>query len=258
MKIHQIYTHSELRNYNYIIELSNKQAIVIDPWQSDEIKQFLTTNGLSLRTIINTHEHWDHIQGNEALVESYQCEVWAHKNGKGKIPGLSRILDAGEKLDLGDDYCLEVLNTPGHTLAHLCFLLKKGNKPEAVFTGDTLFNAGIGHCRDGNIDLFYQTISEQIAVLDDDVVVYPGHDYLENNLKFTLSLEADNQVAKDYLGQVLQPSYKPGCIKTTIAIEKQINTFLRLQQMDVIKSLKLNSPTAKQTFVALRAQRDCW
>ena len=91
MNIHQIYTDSALRNFTYIIELSNT-AFVIDPWCDNQVNDFLSKKKLSLKAIINTHEHWDHVQGNAALVEKHDCQVWAHKMGKGKIPGLSRLL----------------------------------------------------------------------------------------------------------------------------------------------------------------------
>ena len=75
MKVHQIYTDSNLRNFTYIIELNNKSAFVIDPWNADLVNNILTKYNLKLTAIINTHEHWDHIQGNQELVDLHQCEV---------------------------------------------------------------------------------------------------------------------------------------------------------------------------------------
>ena len=92
MKIHQIYTANKLHRFNYLIELADGGAIVIDPWDASVVNRLLLERQLDLKVIINTHEHWDHIQGNEALVAEHSCEVWAHKNGEGKIPGLTRTL----------------------------------------------------------------------------------------------------------------------------------------------------------------------
>ncbi|MCB1605296.1 MAG: MBL fold metallo-hydrolase, partial [Xanthomonadales bacterium] len=66
MKIHQIYTDSRLRNFTYIIETSQLSAYVIDPWNDDLVNQVLNENQLNLIAVINTHEHWDHTQGNAA------------------------------------------------------------------------------------------------------------------------------------------------------------------------------------------------
>ena len=78
MKIHQLYTQSFLRNFTYLIELNDKTAIVIDPWEDVLINNVLSEKNLDLKVIINTHEHWDHTQGNQALVDAHGCEVWAH------------------------------------------------------------------------------------------------------------------------------------------------------------------------------------
>ena len=204
MKIHQVYTASKLRNFTYLIELDNASAIAIDPWNDQVIEELLSANQLALKAIINTHEHWDHIQGNDALVAAHGCEVWAHANGEGKIPGLSRILVAGERIALDSGVALQVLDTPGHTFAHLCFLVVENSEAKAVFTGDTLFNAGVGHCHSGDAQVLYQTISKQFYCLPDNVVVYPGHEYLENNLRFTLSLEPDNHNAQAWLERAIK------------------------------------------------------
>ena len=263
MKIHQIYTYNELRNFTYIIELNDKSAIVIDPWDDVEINQHLESKELSLKTIINTHEHWDHIKGNEALVAKHHCEVWAHKNGVGKVPGLSRSLEAGELIDIDNSNQLLVLDTPGHTFAHLCFIVKHNSIAKAVFTGDTLFNAGVGHCRGGDVDSLFKTISEQFQTLDDEIKVYPGHDYLENNLKFTLKFEPNNQQAKQWLLKVQAEDYVPGTVQTTIGNEKSFNTFMRLDNLEIIDNLSLDdlsidNPNPKQVFLALRSLRDNW
>jgi hydroxyacylglutathione hydrolase len=258
MKIHQLYTQNQLRNFTYVLEIGNSEAIVIDPWDAAEIISFLTEKRLSLTSIINTHEHWDHTQGNESLVKHYSCDVLAHVNGKNKIPGLSKTLIAGEKIPLQDGYQLVILDTPGHTFAHLCLLVQKDQEAQAVFTGDTLFNAGVGRCEGGDQEVLFETISRQFQVLDDSVVVYPGHDYLENNLNFTLKFEPDNQAAKNWLAKVQSDEYYPGSIQTTIGDEKSFNAFMRLDNSTIIANLELQKPDRKQVFVSLRAQRDNW
>jgi len=259
MNIHQIYTYNELRNFTYVLELADETAIVIDPWDSEEINKKLNALNLKLKAIINTHEHWDHTQGNEALVSLHGCEVWAHTNGKDKIPGLSRCLVGGELIDLGGNSQIQVVDTPGHTFAHLCFIVKEDQIERAIFTGDTLFNAGVGHCRlGGEEDVLYDTISQKFQHLADNIKVYPGHDYLENNLRFTLNLEPHNQIAKNWLTKVVSADYVPGSIQTTIADEKSFNTFLRLDNEDIIANLALDKPDAKTVFIALRKLRDNW
>ncbi len=263
MKIHQLYTHNNLRNFTYIVELNDHSAIVIDPWDENEINKQLSSLKLSLKAIINTHEHWDHTQGNLALVEKHQCEVWAHENGQGKIPGQTRLLTANELIALDPETQLLVLDTPGHTMAHCCFLIQENSISKAVFTGDTLFNAGVGNCHNGgDPETLYETIQQHFQNLNDDIEVYPGHDYLENNLRFSLNFEPSNQIAQQWLAKVHEPNYQPGHLTTTIGDEKSFNTFMRLNSQELINSLSLNeeieASTPKQVFLALRTLRNKW
>ena len=258
MKIHQIYTASELRNFTYIIELNDGSAIVIDPWDKTIVNGLLNEKNLKLTAIINTHEHWDHIQGNPDLVAEHKCEVWAHSNGKGKIPGLSRMLMADELITLDEGVQLKVLDTPGHTFAHLCFLVVKESVPVAVFTGDTLFNAGVGHCRSGDVDALYQTIVNHFHSLDDQVIVYPGHDYLANNLRFTLSIEPSNPDAEAWLKRATSTNPSEKIITTCIGDERTFNTFFRLDNAAIKSAIDCNGGTAKDVFLALRKRRDNW
>jgi len=259
MQIHQIYTHSFLRNFTYLIELDNATAIVIDPWEDALVNGILSDKSLRLTTIINTHEHWDHTQGNEALIETHGCEVWAHENGRGKIPGLTRVLSTGEHIELQTGVEIKVLNTPGHTFAHLCFLVFEQGIAKAVFTGDTLFNAGVGNCGNGgDPEVMYQTISEQFHTLDDNIVIYPGHEYLENNLRFTLSFEPDNAQALAWLERAVAADPGIAPLTTTIGDERTFNSFFRLHSEQIRSALDCIDKTDREVFVALRSRRDNW
>ncbi len=258
MKIHQIYTNSSLRNFTYIIELLNKNAIVIDPWNETLVNDFIYKNGLIITTIINTHEHWDHTQGNQALVNEHGCEVWAHNNGIGKIPGLSRSLKSNERINIEEGCVIEVLDTPGHCQAHLCFIVHHNEKPEYIFTGDILFNAGVGNCHGGSVSDMFDTIQEKFVNLPDDIIILPGHDYLENNLNFTLSREPTNNSAKQWLVKYKNSDVNINPLKTTMADERQINTFFRLQNSEVRQNLPTSANSDKDVFVSLRSLRDNW
>ncbi|MFK8011715.1 MAG: hydroxyacylglutathione hydrolase C-terminal domain-containing protein [Marinicellaceae bacterium] len=258
MNIHQIYTDNQLRNFTYIIQLSNGSAIVVDPWDAEVINTFLIQNSLSLSTIINTHEHWDHTKGNSALVSQHGCEVWAHNNGLGKIPGLSRQLSGHEKIPLESDVYIEVIDTPGHSQAHLCFIVFIHDKPEYIFSGDILFNAGVGNCHNGNVFDLFKTIQEKFETLADNIIILPGHDYLENNLNFTLSREPSNSMAKHWLEKYHQSDIFTNPLQTTMADERQINTFFRLNNQEIRNNLPNKPQTEKDVFVSLRSCRDNW
>lgn len=248
----QLYTNSPLRNYTYLIK-SVKGWYCIDPFSPEEILKRIDSK---LIAIINTHEHLDHTCGNNELVNKTACEIWAHKNAKGKIDGVTKFLEKGERVELGEDKYFVVLDTPGHTSAHLCLLLKEGDKALAVFTGDTLFNAGVGNCHDasGSPAVLYETISKQFQKLPDDIKVYPGHEYLGNNLKFTLDREPTNKKA----ALLLEEYQKNNFLVTDMKLERSINTFLRLDKDEIIQNLKGDTSSNKQVFLRLRELRNNW
>lgn len=259
MKIHQFYTDSVLRNFTYFIELDNNEVFVIDPWDAGFTNDFIRKNKFKLTTIINTHEHWDHIQGNKELVDLHHCEVWAHANGEGKIPGLSRLLGNDEIIELTKDCKMQVLDTPGHSQAHLCFIIIVHDKPKYIFTGDILFNAGVGNCHNGGdaLDL-YETITNKIATLPDDIIIYPGHEYLKNNLEFTLNREPSNAKARQWLKKYEQADINTNPLTTTMADEREINTFLRLDNEEIITNLPSTVESDQDVFIELRSLRNDW
>lgn len=262
MKIHQIYTNSRLRNFTYIVEGDNHHQYIIDPWDAKECLEFCAKQGGLIKGVINTHEHWDHTQGNAEIVEKTMCAVYAHPNGKGKIKEANCFLADGDEIEVDSHVKLRAFDTPGHTFAHLCLLLLVDDKVCAVFTGDTLFNAGVGNCHNGGDPaVLYETISKKFKVLPKDIVVYPGHEYLENNLKFTLDREPGNQDARQWLERYQGIDWNQAPVTTTMADELRINTFLRLENPEIRDHLDegQGAPSDdKETFLRLREKRNHW
>ena len=247
-----------MRNFNYVVVGDTGDAFVIDPYDAKLLSPLLQRPGITPKAIINTHEHDDHTAGNDVLRKHFGFPVYAHPNAKGRIPHVDRFLKNGESLAIDESHQFSVIDTPGHTAAHLCLLLSKGQKPIAVFTGDTLFNAGVGNCHSsgGDARALYETIEKRFAPLPDDILVYPGHDYLENNLRFTLHLEPDNRTAQEMLKEYT--NQKNGFLVTNMKKEREINLFLRLDQKNVVDNLPKRPITKKQVFLTLRQLRDGW
>ena len=109
----------------------------------------------------------------------------------------------------------------------------------------------------------YATFVEQLAKLPEHTQVYPGHEYIENNLKFTLSREPDNVAAQALLPQV-QGQDPATSIVTTLSDERRFNTFFRLDSPSLIARLREafadlpEQPDAQTVFVKLRELRNSW
>ncbi|MFP6777403.1 MAG: hydroxyacylglutathione hydrolase [Alphaproteobacteria bacterium] len=263
MIVEQIWTANSYRNFNYLIACPETgDALAIDPLDHQKCLSTAKNKGWNITQVVNTHEHGDHTGGNKQVVAATGAKLLAHANAKGTIPDIDRGLGAGDIIKVGKTVELESLDTPGHTMSHVC-LFSRSNTP-ALFCGDTLFNAGAGNCHSGGHPAeLYQTFTGQLAVLPEETLVYPGHDYIANNLEFTLDREPGNNAAKALLADVANQNPDDPLV-STLAIEKEVNTFFRLQNPSVTARLRESFPDlpveldAKTVFVKLRELRNSW
>lgn len=253
-------THNPLRNLDYLVACPETgHALAIDPWEAQPLLEAARARGWEIRAILNTHEHGDHTQGNRALHAATRAPIWCHHGAVSSVPGAQHGLRGGDVLRVGR-LELEVLDTPGHTMSHVG-LLGHADTP-ALFSGDTLFNAGAGNCHNGGEPrALYRTFRDRLVPLPDHTRLYPGHDYRVNNLRFTLSREPGNEVARALLAQAEQAE---GAWHTaTLGEERQVNTFFRLRSAEVAEGLRRDLPdqpsdSDEERFVALRALRNRW
>jgi hydroxyacylglutathione hydrolase len=195
MIVKQVWTGNAYRNFNYVIACPETgDALAVDPLDFEKCLAAAKQHHWNITQILNTHEHGDHTGGNRGMVKATGATIIAHANAKQRIPNMGRGVKAGDVIKVGGSVDLECLDTPGHTMSHIC-LLSKTDQP-ALFSGDTLFNAGAGNCHNGgHPNELYATFESQLEALADDTLIYPGHDYLINNLRFTIDREPDNAVA---------------------------------------------------------------
>ncbi|MFK8030472.1 MAG: hydroxyacylglutathione hydrolase [Gammaproteobacteria bacterium] len=261
MKIETLWVNNDYRNFNYLIACEETGvAMAVDPLDHAQCLQVAKKSGYDIRYVLNTHEHWDHIGGNQAIVDATGAEVIAHHQAR--IKGQARGLKAGDAIQVGKTVELEILDTPGHTMSHVC-AIAHGDR-SALFSGDTLFNAGAGNCHNGgHPDELFDTFEQQMFLLKDDLTIYPGHDYLANNLQFTLDREPGNKQAQALLELALDMD-PAAPIVTNVEQEREINTFFRLEQREIVEKLceedVAMSPNAspRSVFLKLRELRNHW
>jgi hydroxyacylglutathione hydrolase len=263
MIVEQVWTGNAYRNFNYLLVCGETgEAMAIDPLDHEKCLGAAKSNGWQITHVLNTHEHFDHTGGNDAVIAATGAKLLAHANAKGAIAGMDRGLGAGDVITIGNTVELEALDTPGHTMSHVC-LLSHTDTP-ALFCGDTLFNAGAGNCHHGGHPAeLYDTFVTQLAKLPDDTLIYPGHDYIANNLGFTLDREPDNARAQSLLAEVEDQDPNAPLV-SSLALEKEINTFFRLHNPSVIAKLREafpdlpDEPDPKTVFLKLRELRNSW
>jgi hydroxyacylglutathione hydrolase len=263
MIVEQIWTANTFRNFNYLIVCPESgEALAIDPLDHKKCLGVAKDKGWTITQVLNTHEHGDHTGGNKQVIAATGAKLLAHANAKDTIPGIDRGLSAGDVIKVGKTVELESLDTPGHTLSHVC-LMARGDTP-ALFCGDTLFNAGAGNCHNGgHPEELYQTFTGQLTKLPDATLIYPGHEYISTNLEFTLDREPDNKAAQKLLADVADQDPDTPLV-STLALEKEINAFFRLHNPSVIARLREAFPDlpaeldAKTVFVKLRELRNSW
>jgi hydroxyacylglutathione hydrolase len=159
-------------NFSYIIaDDATKEAAIVDPsFNADAIIRILRDQNLNVKYIINTHHHSDHTASNEDFRSNFGAKVVAHK-----LANVNKDISVvdGEVIRVGE-IVIKVIHTPGHTPDSICLLVD-----DKLLTGDTLF---VGECGrtdlpSGSAEDMYHSLFGKLMKLDDNITVYPGHDY---------------------------------------------------------------------------------
>jgi len=247
MKVIQI---SLLRdNYGYLIVCEKtREAAIVDPSEAEPVLRRVEAEKVKLRAILNTHHHRDHTGGNAGLLERRPLEVYGHRTDRERIPGLTRPLEDGHEVRIGE-LSARVLFIPGHTRGHVAYLFE--NK---LFCGDTLFVAGCGRLFEGTAEQMHNSLS-RLQALPADTLVYCGHEYTEKNLQFAMTLEPQNRKLAEKLETVRSLRAKGiSTVPSTMAEERETNPFLRWESQEIQENLKKNFPNLTLAPVSVFSQ----
>ena len=244
-------------NYAYLLVCEkSKSAAIIDPSEAEPALPKIEQEGVRLEAILNTHHHRDHTGGNEGILARHKVEVYGHKSDNARIHGLSRGVDEGDEVQIGEIKG-SVLFIPGHTTGHVAYLFDNN-----LFCGDTLFTPGCGRLFEGTPEQMHASLSKLMG-LPDNTKVYCGHEYTESNLRFAMSVEPKNPklVSRFERVQGLR-SRGASTVPSTLEEEKQTNPFLRWNSNEIQASLKSADSRARldpiSVFAAIRKMKDAF
>ena len=223
----------------------NCNAVVVDPSVSAPVKDWLLEKKLSLKAILQTHHHDDHIGGTQKLISSWpDAKVVASRKELKRIPFQTFSVDNNDIFNLmGSD--IKVIEVHGHTNNHIAFYISNTKaKYNILFPGDTIFGGGCGRLLEGTPSQMFESLNK-LNSLPDNTKVYSAHEYTENNLKWALSLEPKNSSIIKRL-KLIQNKLEKGIpsLPSTLSEERKTNLFLRAENIE--------------DFAVLRRHKDNW
>lgn len=239
-------------NYLWLIQLG-ALAWVVDPGDANVVEQALSLSNLTLKGILLTHHHADHVGGAASLQQHWQCPVYAPDSSHPSYQAMQTIpVHAGDSISLLPDDILscEVLALPGHTLDHVAYYVNQ----QHLFSGDVLFGAGCGRLFEGSPAQMYASL-QQIAALPVETLIYPAHEYTAHNLAFAQTIEPDNRALHQRIEktQRLRNQQQPS-LPTPLSQELGTNPFLRCEQLR--QRPEFQSRSALDVFTELRTRRN--
>ena len=180
----------------YVLSDETGEAVIIDagcfyPEEKQMLKDYLSDNNLTLKHLLCTHLHLDHIFGNPFLFQEYgvrpegnqQDEFWLEQASamarsfgfiyEEKQPSLGRHICDNDIISFGNSQ-LKAINVPGHSPGSIVFYCQEAS---CIFAGDVLFYGSIGRAdlKGGDYDVLRKGIQDKLFILPDETRVYPGH-----------------------------------------------------------------------------------
>ncbi|WP_299131253.1 hydroxyacylglutathione hydrolase [uncultured Amaricoccus sp.] len=242
-------------NYAYLLrDVAGRRVAVVDAPEPKPIEEALAARGWTLDMILITHHHADHIDGVDALRETYGATVVGAAADRRRLPALDIAVEDGDTVAVGASMG-EVIDVPGHTVGHVAYYFAGAG---ALFSADSLMIMGCGRLFEGTADQMWRSLS-RMAALPGETRVYSGHEYAQANTRFALSIDGDNPALAARAAEIeaARANGSP-TVPARLDLELATNPFLRARDPALKARLGLpNSPDA-QVFAEIRKRKDAY
>ena len=238
-------------NYSYLISSNeNNLGIIIDPAESNKILDVLKKKKLNLNYIFITHHHSDHTSGVADLVKAYP-EVKVFSPSELNSISVNLISDGNTITTNLNEF--EVIHAPGHTLDHIILCDQKNN---LIFVGDVLFRLGCGRVFEGTLEQMHNSLIKLLN-LSDKMLVYCGHEYTLNNIKFLEHIFKKNKILESAKKNIISDlSLNKRSIPFHLGDEKKYNPFLNQNCEMALELRSENNYSDFEFFRYLREEKD--
>ena len=236
-------------NYIWMVD-DGRHAVVVDPGDAAPVLDALASRKLALAGILVTHHHADHVGGVDALRGVLRGPVFG--------PAREALPEPCERVAGGDSVELigcrfEVIDVPGHTAGHIAY--HRAAPEPLLFCGDTLFSAGCGRLFEGTPAQMHDSLA-RLAALAPETQICCGHEYTLSNLKFAQAVEPDNAQVRSHLAWCAgRRARGEATLPSRLALELQINPFLRCNQRGVVDAVSRRGADASGPVAVLAALR---
>lgn len=242
-------------------DIGFRDAIVVDPGQAEPVIAALAARKLRLSAILLTHHHADHVGGVASLLAYAGADIPVYGPAGESIEHVSVPLAQGDAVSVAAlNAHFTVIDVPGHTRGHIAYVMANADSAPSLFCGDTLFACGCGRLFEGTPAQMLASL-DKLAALPDDTLVYCAHEYTLSNIRFALACDGNNPDLLVWRDEATALRAKGGpTLPTTMAHERRVNPFLRVEQEAIISRLAEQSGSRPanrlDAFTALRAWKD--
>lgn len=189
------FTFNPFMENTIVLSVPSGEALIIDPGcyekvEQEELSSYISSKGLQVKLLLNTHGHIDHVLGNHFVKTHFDVPLWIGKHDVTTLKSVEayaanygfpsysgtepdKLLEEGNKIPLGDSE-LEVIFVPGHAPGHIAFV---NTAERFCIGGDVLFQRSIGRTDlpGGDFDTLIASIHDKFFEMPDDMVIHPGH-----------------------------------------------------------------------------------